>query len=185
MTDDDGFLTTAGLRWFTMLAFVAACALVGYMGQHEKPRDDPAAPSPTTTTSTTTTMATTTTTVPAATTTTSTPPPATTTTTTPAPRAMARATWAVSSTVYCLDGITASGEPVGDGIVAVSYENWPRLRGTRWRVTAGPPEIVGRTYRVADKGPDAEFDVWMGDRPDCPTWGRYTYGRKPATVVPA
>lgn len=116
-------------------------------------------------------------------------PYASTTTSTPAPaptvRPAARASWAVSSTVYCLRGTTASGRPVGPGIAAVSYSDWPRLRGTRWRVTAGPPEILGRTYLVADKGPAAHFDVWMGDRPDCPRWGRYTYGRRAATVVPA
>lgn len=93
--------------------------------------------------------------------------------------------WEVSSTVYCLDGTTASGEPVGPGIVAVHTSRFAELNGTRWYVQEGPPEIVGRTFTVRDKGPGAEFDVWMGDRPDCPSWGRYTYGRQRAVVVPA
>lgn len=93
--------------------------------------------------------------------------------------------WEVSSTVYCLDGTTASGEPVGPGIVAVHTSRFAELNGTRWYVEEGPPEIVGRTFTVRDKGPGAEFDVWMGDRPDCPSWGRYTYGRQRAVVVPA
>lgn len=117
------------------------------------------------------------------TTTTATAAPTTTTTGARTPDTGQR--WEVSSTVYCLSGTTASGEPAGPGIVAVHTSRFAELNGTRWRVVDGPPEILGNTYTVRDKGPGAEFDVWMGDRPDCPSWGRYTYGRQRAVVVPA
>jgi hypothetical protein len=200
-TDGDGVLTSSALRVFVLLAVLAAglAVIVGpreaapvvrpaHKVVHEtRPRaydlpPPPAPSSPTSTTSTppvSSTSTTSTTAAPEA------PTAADLNDSVPPPSTPAGVEWAVSSTVYCLDGHTASGEPVADGIVAVSYADWPRLRGTRWRVTAGPPEILGRTYRVADKGPAAHFDVWMGNRPNCPTWGRYTYGRRPATVVPA
>lgn len=186
MTDDDGFLTDGGLRWLAVLAFVAAITVVSYMGQHDAHAERP--PAVTTTTSTAPAPSTSTTSNPPVSSTSSTTTTTTPTTLTTLARAQSRAarvTWAVSSTVYCLGGNTASGAPVADGLVAVSYANWSRLRGTRWRVVKGPPEILGRTFLVADKGPAADFDVWMGNRPNCRTWGHDVYGRKPATVVPA
>lgn len=183
VTDDDGFLTDGGLRWLAMLVFVAAIAVVSYMGQHDAHAERP--PVVTTTTSTALAPSTSTTSNPPVSSTSSTTTTTTSTTLARAQSRAARVTWAVSSTVYCLGGNTASGAPVADGLVAVSYANWPRLRGTRWRVVKGPPEILGRTFLVADKGPAADFDVWMGNRPNCRTWGHDVYGRKPATVVPA
>lgn len=88
--------------------------------------------------------------------------------------------WTTSSTMYCLRGTTASGATVADGLVAVSMSDFARLRGTRWQVTAGPPEILGRVFTVADKGPAARFDMWTGS---CATARRY--GRRTITVSPA
>lgn len=188
MTDEDGFLTARGLRVVFTLAMLAALVLIGMSADADTAREEPAGPVPTTTTtSTTTPPSSATSSTAAAPTSTTSKPPVSSTTTTPAPRVLRaeEVEWSVSSTVYCLDGRTASDTPVRPGIVAVSYEDWPRLRGTSWRVVAGPPEILGRTYRVEDKGPAADFDVWMGNRPDCPTWAHDIYGREPATVVPA
>jgi uncharacterized cupin superfamily protein len=60
-----------------------------------------------------------------------------------------------------------NGKAVHDGAVAVSYANYDRLAGTRWRVVAVDDErvqfIVGKVFTVEDKGSRAHFDMWTGD----------------------
>lgn len=77
----------------------------------------------------------------------------------------------VVSTGYCLEGTTASGVPVGPGMVAM---NGVAL-GSRWRVHDGP--LRGSTLEVTDRiGHSTEFDIWFDDCADAVAYGRRTIG---------
>ena len=100
-----------------------------------------------------------------------------TTTTTPAPAppvatrnpSSGGATRRVTSTGYCLEGTTASGVPVGTGMVAM---NGVAL-GSRWRIHDGP--YAGTTLEVTDRiGHSTEFDIWFDDCADAMAYGRRT-----------
>lgn len=78
----------------------------------------------------------------------------------------------VSSTGYCLTGITASGVRVGHGQAAM---NGVPL-GTTWRVTGGPRD--GEVFEVTDRiGHGTDFDIWF---PTCSA--AIEYGRRAVTV---
>lgn len=92
------------------------------------------------------------------------------TTTRPAER------WTAISTNYCHShSLTASGTRPRAGVVAVSMENFARLRGTTWRVLTGP--LAGQVVTVEDKGPLAHFDIWV---PSCDA--ARVYGLRTITV---
>jgi 3D (Asp-Asp-Asp) domain-containing protein len=78
----------------------------------------------------------------------------------------------VTSTGYCLTGITASGDRVGPGMAAM---NGVPL-GTRWQISGGPRN--GQTLTVTDRiGHGTEFDIWF---PTCDAARQY--GRRTITV---
>lgn len=78
----------------------------------------------------------------------------------------------VSSTGYCLTGITASGVRVGHGQAAM---NGVPL-GTVWRVIGGPRD--GEVFEVTDRiGHGTDFDIWF---PSCDA--AIQYGRRAVTV---
>lgn len=79
----------------------------------------------------------------------------------------------VSSTAYCLDGRTASGESVHAGGVAM---NGVAL-GSRFLVSDGP--LAGSVLRVNDRiGHGSDFDVWFDD-----CGAANAYGRRTITIV--
>jgi hypothetical protein len=83
-----------------------------------------------------------------------------------------RERWVTRSTNYCYGTTTASGTPARVGVVAVSYSRFPHLRGSTWRILTGP--LAGRVVTVEDKGPKAEFDVYVTSCPAAIQYGRRT-----------
>lgn len=102
--------------------------------------------------------------------------PTTTTVTTPRPPVAstrqrgggsAAGTRVVTSTGYCLDGITASGAEVGPGQAAMN--DVPL--GTHVQILDGP--LAGTRFVVTDRiGHGTELDVWFDDCDDAVAYGR-------------
>lgn len=72
----------------------------------------------------------------------------------------------VDSTAYCLTSGTATGHPVGPGVVAANLGD-----GTSWRILDGPQ--AGRVVTVWDH-PDGntQFDIWMASCTSALQYGR-------------
>lgn len=76
------------------------------------------------------------------------------------------------ATAYCLDGITASGEPVREGICASGHRDW--IGKTVVLYQRLPNDEVGKIlgiFEVKDTGcKDSVIDVWMPDLEECQKW---------------
>ncbi len=128
----------------------------------------PTTAAPTTTTRPTTTATTAAPTTGTVLTTTTTAP----VTTTSAPLVGSGERRRLSSTGYCIDGMTASGVPTGPGQAAMNGVPF----GSRFVVHDGP--YPGTVYEVTDRvAGSSEFDIWFDSCDDA-----FAYGRRTITV---
>ena len=76
------------------------------------------------------------------------------------------------STAYCLDGITASGEPVRKGICASGHKDWIGKTVVLYqRLPSGEVGKILGIFEVKDTGcKDSVIDVWMPDLEECQKW---------------
>ena len=81
------------------------------------------------------------------------------------------------STAYCLDGITASGEPVRAGICATGHKEW--LGKTVILYQRLPNDDIGEIlgiFEVKDTGcKPTVIDVWFEDLDKCQEWMNNIY----------
>lgn len=80
--------------------------------------------------------------------------------------------WTTTSTAYCYGTTTASGAPVRDGVVGVSFADFARLSGSSWLILDGP--LAGKVVTVEDKGSRAHFDIYLASCADADEYGRRT-----------
>ena len=76
------------------------------------------------------------------------------------------------ATAYCLDGITASGEPVRKGICASGHKDWIGKTVVLYqRLPNGEVGKILGIFEVKDTGcKDSVIDVWMPDLEECQKW---------------